>query len=152
MSVSLVSSSSATPYQARLADAFRQRVEEFKALGNALQSGDLGGAQQAYASLKKDTQTIQIAQQQHSQPSRQISRLRPDFKAVESALNSGDLSAAQTAFATLQQDIQSLRKSHGGHDSHVHQAPALQSPTQNDDADSSNISTPSIGTYTNQSA
>lgn len=153
MSVSPISTSRANPYQAQLAGAFKQRGQDFKALGNALQSGDLAGAQQAFAALKKDTQIIQSAQQQQRQPSGQNSRVTPDFKTVESALNSGDLSGAQKAFATVEQDIQALRKSHGGHGHHVHQALAPQNTTQsdNDGADGNNSSTQSIGTNTNQS-
>jgi hypothetical protein len=149
MSVSPISTSSANPYQAQLASAFRQRGQDFKALGNALQSGDLAGAQQAFAALKKDTQTIQSAQQQQSQPPGQNSRIRPNFATVESALDSGDLSGAQKAFAIVQQDIQAVRKFHGRH---VHQTPAPQSTTQNDSegADGGDSSIQSIGTNTNQ--
>jgi ribosomal protein S20 len=147
MSVSPISSSAANPYQAPLVDAFKQRGQDFKALGTALQSGDLAGAQQAFAALQKDTQTIQSAQ---SQPSGQNSPGSQDFKTLESALNSGDLSGAQKAFATVQQDVQTARKSHGGHGHHVHQAPAPQSTTQTDtDGTSSILST---GTNTNLSA
>ena len=151
MSVSPISISTASPYQAQLASAFKQRGQDFKALGNALQSGDLAGAQQAFAALKKDTQTIQSAQQQQSQPSGPNSRIRPNFETVESALDSGDLSGAQKAFATVQQDIQAVRKSPGRH---VHQTPAPKSTTQTDSeaAKDGNSSTQSIGTNTNQSA
>ena len=154
MSVSPISSSSANPvnpYQAPLADAFKQRGQDFKALGNALQSGDLAGAQQAFAALQKDTQTIQSAQ---SQPSGQNSPGSQDFKTLESALNAGDLSGAQKAFATVQQDLQTARKSHGGHGHHVHQAPAPQSTTQTDTDGvvGGTSSTQSTGTNTNLSA
>ena len=148
MSVSPISTASVNLYQAQVARAFKQRGLDFKALGNALQSGDLAGAQQAFAALKKDTQTIQGAQRQQSQPSVQNSRVRPNFQTVESALNAGDLSGAQKAFDTVQQQIQAARKPHGG------QAGAPQSTTQNDidGADGGNSSPPSIGTNTNQSA
>ena len=147
MSVSPISPASVNLYQAQVARAFKQRGLDFKALGNALQSGDLAGAQQAFAALKKDTQTIQGAQRQQSQLSGQHSRVRPNFQTVESALNAGDLSGAQKAFDTVQQEIQAARKSHGGH------AGERQTTTQNDDgADGGNSSSPSIGTNTNQSA
>jgi hypothetical protein len=151
MSVSPISSSSVNPYQAQLADAFQQRGQDFKALGTALQSGDLAGAQQAFAALKTDTTTIQSAQ---SQPSWQNSPVSQDMKTLESALNSGDLSGAQKAFATLQQDVQAVRKSHGGHGHHVHHAPAPQSTNQTDTdgAAGGTSSTAAIGTNTNLSA
>lgn len=152
MSVSPISPSSANPanpYQAQLADAFKQRGQDFKALGNALQSGDLAGAQQAFAALQTDTQTIQSTQQPQSQLSGQNSPVSQDFKTLESALNSGDLSGAQKAFATVQQDVQAARKSHGHHGHHVHQAPAAQSTTQDDN--NGTDSTQPIGTNTNVS-
>ena len=142
MSVSPVSTSPANSYQTQLATAFQQRGQDFKALA---------GAQQAFAALKKDTQTIQSAQQQQSQPSGQNRRVRPNFIMVESALSAGDLSGAQKAFATVQQDIQAVRKSPDGH---VYQTSAPHSMTQNDTdgADVGNSSTHTIGTNTNQSA
>jgi len=148
MPLSSISTSSAYPYKDQVAHAFRQREQDFTRLGHALQSGDLAGAQQAFAALKKDTQTIQHAQQLRSLPSGQNARGSRNFKEIESALNSGDLSGAQKAFAIVQQDIQAVRRSHG---SLGYQTPAV---AQNDDdgARGSDSSIQSIGTKTDQSA
>jgi hypothetical protein len=145
MSVSPISTSSGSLYPTQVAGAFKQREQDFTALGTSLQAGNLVGAQQAFAALKKDTQTIQSAQRQQIQPSGLISRLRPNFSHVERALNAGDLLGAQKAFDTVQQEIQAARKHHGG-----------QGTTQNDSDGAnggiSSSSTQSVGTNTNQSA
>jgi hypothetical protein len=153
MSISPISTSFAYSYQAQLAGAFMQRGQDFETLGHALQSGDLAAAQEAFVALKKDTQTIQNAQQQ-TPPSGQGTRVSPNFKMVESALNSGDLSGAQKAFATVQQEIQAVRKSHGSHVHLAPQAPGTQNASENDNdgLEVGNRSAPSIGTHTNQRA
>lgn len=55
MSVSAVSSTDSS-YQTNLQTAFTQVQNDFKQLGKALQSGDLAGAQQAFATLMQDAQ------------------------------------------------------------------------------------------------
>ncbi len=151
MSIAPISTSAANPYQAQVVGAFKQRGQDFKALGKALQSGDLVGAQQAFAALKKGTQTIQSVQQRQSLPSGQNRRVSPNFKTVESALNSGDLSGAQKGFAIVQQDIEAVHKSPGGH---VHQPAVPQGLPQNDNQgpDGGNSLIHTIGTNTNQTA
>jgi len=65
-------------------------------LASALQSGNLGAAQQAYSSLASLTQSLSTAQA--------TIQLSPEFSTLGQALQSGNLSAAQQAFSVLQQD------------------------------------------------
>ena len=94
---------------------------DLAAIGQALQNGDIGGAQTAFATLQKDMQ--QMRQTQGGQQSRRAhhhhhhhhggaqnaqnttSNPFSDLAAISSALQSNDLSGAQNAFATLQQDL-----------------------------------------------
>jgi|SRR5208337_882366 len=92
MSVSAVSLTDSS-YQTNLQTAFTQVQNDFKQLGQALQSGDLAGAQSAFATLQQDMQSIG-----QSQSGQQQSNL----SALANALQSGDLEAAQKAFAALQ--------------------------------------------------
>ncbi len=97
----------------------RERGVDLRQLGQALQSGDLAGAQQAYATL---TQLAQSAPWNTSaaasgnatastststtaaSPFKYTQRAQ-DFAAIGQALQSGDLQGAQQAFAKLQQDL-----------------------------------------------
>jgi hypothetical protein len=71
---------------------------DLAAIGNALQSGDLTGAQNAFATLMQDMGNSS-GQSTASTPG-------TDLTALSSALQSGDLTGAQNAFATLMQDLQ----------------------------------------------
>jgi hypothetical protein len=88
----------ASQYHIGTQASWQQQTNDFEALQNALRSGNLWAARQAFATL-----------QQNSSPtagtSSAFSRNSPAsgaFQALEGALNSGNLSAAQQAFATLQ--------------------------------------------------
>jgi hypothetical protein len=96
---------------------FQQQKTDWQSLSNALQSGDLSGAQQAFSSLQNDrTQLKSLFQSQNGQNSSQ-GTLQTDLQNLATALKSGNLSDAQAAFATLQQDIKALK---GGHHHHHH--------------------------------
>jgi hypothetical protein len=71
---------------------------DLAALGGALQSGDLTGAQDAFATLPQDM----------GNGSGQTTTATPgmDLTSLGNALQSGDLTGAQDAFATLMQDLQ----------------------------------------------
>ncbi|MBZ0090671.1 MAG: hypothetical protein K8F27_00395 [Sulfuricellaceae bacterium] len=144
MSISSISSGS-NPYvqnaqsgASGLSDLFKQRKQDFSTLASALKSGDLQGAQQAFASLQQDNQTIQQSRgaqgaggassgggdadgDNDGSKSGQAGaqgvggQRAKDFAALSSALGSGDLQGAQQAFATLQQDIQTSRQGHHHH-------------------------------------
>ena len=71
---------------------------DLAALGGALQSGDLTGAQNAFATLQQDM----------GNSSGQTTTATPgmDLTSLGNALQSGDLTGARNAFATLMQDLQ----------------------------------------------
>ena len=71
-------------------------------IGSALQSGDLSGAQKAFATLQQDMGNSSG----QSTTSTSASTPGTDLRALSSALQSGNLSDAQNAFATLMQDLQ----------------------------------------------
>ena len=88
-------------YSSDLQNAFKQRMSDFKQLGDSLQSGDLAGAQQAFATLQQDAQTT-------GRPSGADSQADAAMQKLQDSLNSGDLSGARQAFAAL-------KKGHGHH-------------------------------------
>lgn len=120
MSTSGVSLGSSAAYAANNSkSAFAQRRQDFKSLSDALQSGDLTGAQQAYAALQKDAPARAAGQGQQGgqQQSGNGSSPQNAFASLGQALQSGDLSGAQQAFSQLQNDAQQAR---GGHHHHHH--------------------------------
>jgi hypothetical protein len=95
MSTAAISSSSI--YQ-QTEQYFQTRQSDLQQLGQALQSGDLGGAQTAYNNIVQLGQSGPFASgDQFSRPQRE-----QDFTAIGQALQSGDLAGAQAAFSTLQ--------------------------------------------------
>jgi hypothetical protein len=95
MSTAAVSSNSL--YQ-QLQTFYQQRQADLKQLGQALQSGDLAGAQQAFNAIQTLGQSGPFA---NADPFSNKQRDQ-DFAAVGQALQAGDLAGAQQAFATLQ--------------------------------------------------
>jgi hypothetical protein len=116
MNVSNVGSS-ANPYQANSTGGFRQQMQDFKGLSNALQTGDLSSAQSAFTTLQNDLQSSQTNGKSSPllDPNTQVGK---DFKAVQDALKSGDVKGAQDAFATLKQDFRGTQKAGGHHHRH----------------------------------
>lgn len=97
-------SSSDAAYQAASPQSNKQIRTDFKALAEALKSGDLNAAQTAFAALKKDAP--ELAQKLASQDAG--STESNPFNALAAALDKGDIQAAKTAMA-------SLHKGHHGH-------------------------------------
>jgi acetyl/propionyl-CoA carboxylase alpha subunit len=95
MSTAAVSSSSL--YQ-QLQSYFQQRQSDVQQLGQALQSGDLAGAQQEFTALQTLGQSGPFANGNDFKNSQR----QQDFNAIGQALQSGDLAGAQQAFAQLQ--------------------------------------------------
>jgi hypothetical protein len=106
MSVATISSAN-NAYQT---NPYAQARQDFQNLGNALQSGNLTAAQQAFAQLQQSNPNIGQSQgtQNNSSASQAIQNLG-------NALQSGDLSGARQAFAQLQQGMQAAGKGHGHH-------------------------------------
>jgi hypothetical protein len=94
MSVSGVSSTDSL-YQINQQNGWQQVMNDFSQVGQSLQSGDLAGAQKAFATLQEDMQNV--GQSQSGQSSQQQSALEQ----LGQALQSGDLAGAQQAFAAL---------------------------------------------------
>lgn len=102
----------------------KQGKQDFSQLLGALQSGDLSGAQQAFASMQQllaagfQTSTLASANSGTSASSGSTAAgtiagtVGTDFSALGTALNSGSLSGAQNAVAKLQQDSQAYRQGH----------------------------------------
>ncbi|HTI98832.1 MAG TPA: hypothetical protein VL527_08000, partial [Dongiaceae bacterium] len=97
-------SSSTNLYQPN--NDFAKRFQDFKALGTALQSGDLSSAQSALANLQQTVSgNSSTSTTSASQPFGKNSQANSDFQTLTSALQSGDLSGAQQAFTSLQSDL-----------------------------------------------
>jgi hypothetical protein len=111
----------------------------FAQLAKSLQSGDLTGAQQAYAQL---TQSLGIGAKTQSTTANSSDPFAQALSTIGQALQSGDLSGAQQALATLQQQGQAGR----GHHHHGHR-PAGSGSTTN--ATSAPASPPAPGTGAN---
>lgn len=84
-----------------------KRSQDFQALQNNLQAGNLSGAQTAFGAFLQDVHTTSQAAGASSlfAPGTQASR---DLEALGGALKSANLPGAQKAFASLEQDIQSI--------------------------------------------
>jgi outer membrane protein assembly factor BamD (BamD/ComL family) len=109
MNISAISSTSSTS-STQTQSIFQKRAQDLKDLQDALKTGDLSGAQTAFAALQKDLPSNPAAVQKN-----QNSPGAKDFQALQTALQSGDLSGAQQAFANLKQDVQSAHKGHHHH-------------------------------------
>jgi ribosomal protein S20 len=93
---------------------FQQIRKLLEQLGQALQSGDLSGAQITFSSLQQLLPSSSANQAQTTQQTNQ-NTFMTDLNALGQALQSGDLSKAQEAFAKLQQDMQAAHKGHHNH-------------------------------------
>ena len=100
LSVSSATSSVGSNPQAQWA----QTKNLWDQLGQALQSGDLAGAQKAFAALQANAPQGPASQVQGaSTSSGQGSATQNPMSALASALQSGNLAAAQQAFSQIQQ-------------------------------------------------
>jgi hypothetical protein len=94
----------------------KQRQQDFQSLADALQAGNLQGAQQAFAALQKDrSSSPRVASVTGTPQTGQSSPIRQEIQALQSALQSNDLAGAQKALTTFQQDLQQA-----GHTQHRH--------------------------------
>ena len=89
---------------------FQKIQQDFKQLASALKSGDLSGAQSAYASIE---QLLPANQSSSSSAtgSNGSNAIQSDFASLGQALQSGDLSEAQSAFGQLQSDLKTATQS-----------------------------------------
>ena len=132
MSVSPISSvdNPYQTYQTNLHNNLGQVRQGFKNLASALQSGDLGGAQQAFTALQQLLPNSSAGNQtQNGQQGSGQNTFATDFQALGQAIKSGNLSDVKAAFSKLQQDMQSVQ---GHHHRHHHKPSAsTQGSNQN---------------------
>ena len=124
--MSISSISGASSLVAGSTSPFQQRRQDFQALAQALSSGDLSGAQSAFAALQQLAQTgangtggstssvTGAAATTAAGAGNSGSPLASDWAALSSALSTNNLSAAQSAFAQLQSDFRSQLASAAG--------------------------------------
>jgi soluble cytochrome b562 len=105
-------SSISSAYQTSSTQENRQAKTDFKALAEALKSGDISAAQTALATLQKDAPNLAQYTTGKNLGGTQSSPLGD----LAAALGKGDLSAAQTAMAALQK---------GRHGHHHHRASSV---------------------------
>src|SRR5690242_1570942 len=79
------------------ADKVSQRKQYSQELASSIESGNLTGAQSAFAQLL----------QGNMNGTQTSGKIGEDFKSLESAFKSNDLSSVKSAFATLQRDTES---------------------------------------------
>jgi hypothetical protein len=89
---------------------FQKIQQDFKQLASDLQSGDLSGAQSAYASIEQLLPANQSSSGSAT-GSNGSSAIQSDIASLGQALQSGDLSGAQSAFSQLQSDLQTAAQS-----------------------------------------
>jgi len=88
------------PFQSTNLNAFVQFVNDFNAVGTALQSGNLKSAQDAVAAFQQDLPGGSQS------PFGKNSQANTDYNTLTGALQNGDLATAQKAFASLQTDLE----------------------------------------------
>jgi len=135
-SISSVASAT-SPYQTTNQSGFSQLVQNFNAIGTALQSGDLSSAQSALTTFQQSVQGS--SQATASQPFGKNSQANTDYQSLTSSLQSGNLASAQKAFTSLQKDLkptQTTQAAHKGHHHH-HSASATAATTAATTASSS---------------
>ena len=122
--------------------SFQKRQADFQALGSALNSGDLAGAQKAFADFLQTAPGVSgVGSAPGSSP------IGQDLQALGSALQSGDVAGAQKAFAGLQQELQ---KAHGHHHPrHHHKVSSATDPTASNSITGSTDATGSLGSTIN---
>jgi hypothetical protein len=112
--------SATSPYQTGNTSPAAQALQDFQALGNALKSGDLSGAQQAFATLQQNLPSAGQAQTSHNPDS-----ARQGIQNLGNALQSGNISDAQQVYAKLQQNMGEI-KGRGHHAHHNHKGGTSQ--------------------------
>ena len=117
----------------------KQAGQDFEQLFQAMQAGNLAGAQQAYSALQQlqgNTGTASDASQTTAAASTASATSSPlasavgDWSALGQALQSGDMSSAQTDFSKLQSDLTAAAKEHHHHHGGIAKAQAVYSAMQ----------------------
>ena len=118
MSVSSINAGANPVYQAGPSGLFKQARQDFKAIENAVQSGDLASAKQAVAAFQQDQQNIQNARGvaggpgQGSQPDSQFKNI---VSSLLTSIQSGDLTSAQQSLSAVQANMKAFGAGHHHH-------------------------------------
>lgn len=107
MSVSPITASNAYSALSPTTDA-GTRPSSFKNLAKSLESGDLAGAQSAFAALQQNAPAGAAAG-----TSGKANPIGDDISAIGKALSAGDLTGAQQAFAKLRDDGKAAQSAQG---------------------------------------
>jgi len=104
---------STNSYQSAVQNNVKQRPQDFQSLADALQAGNLPGAQHAFAALQQDrSSSPRVTGVTGASQAGQSSPIHQDIQTLQSALQSNDLAGAQKALTTFQQDLQQAGHTH----------------------------------------
>jgi hypothetical protein len=127
MSISGISSNSGYYQSSSIngSGGLKQQIrQDIKSIADSLQSGDLSGAQSAFASLLQlfpnssssvNSQTQSAATSATSSSGNGANSIKGDLSMLGQALQSGDLADAQNDFLKLMQNTQSMSGTHHHH-------------------------------------
>jgi len=101
--------------------AQKQWLQDFEAVGTALQAGDLLTAKTAFTSFQKALQASEVSA---TQPFGQNSQANADYANLTKDLQTGDVANAQKAFASLHHDLKSIHTAHRAHHTYANAAGA----------------------------
>jgi hypothetical protein len=143
--MSTISSASPTtnPYQTANQSSLSQFLQDFNALGNALQSGTVATAQNALATFQQELSGN--SQTPANQPFGNNSRANTDYQNLVSALKTGDLTTARQAFGSLKTDLKGTQKGHHNHHASGGVTPSTTPTTPATATASTTGATPSSG-------
>ncbi len=120
MSISSINSGANPACQTGPSSLFKQVRQDFKAIENAVQSGDLASAKQAVAAFQQDQQNLQNARgaaggpNQDPQPNSQFKNM---VSSLITSIQSGDLSSAQKSLSAVQANMRAFGAGHHHHHS-----------------------------------
>jgi hypothetical protein len=106
------------PYQTNYQSGFGQMVQNFNAIGSALQAGDLTTAQSALTTFQQALPGSSSTSA--SQPFGKNSQANTDYQSLTSSLQSGNLASSQKAFTSLQKDLKPAQTTQAAHKGHHH--------------------------------
>ena len=111
-------------YATNTSTTAKQTGADFNSLAQALQSGNLAAAQQAFATLQQDSPRVsQAVSASGSGASGSGSTVASALQTLSKDLQAGDVGGAQQAFAALQQAMQT------GHHGHHHASSGTSTST-----------------------
>lgn len=105
MSISAIASSNALTQAGNLQNRNVQKNTEFQQLTQALQSGNLSSAQQAFGALIGSAKSSGL----------QSALLTQDLNKLGSSLQSGNLSSARQAYSSVQQNLENTQPTAAHH-------------------------------------